>query len=251
MADPFLDMPSLKFTDLCFTAHVLTAIGGVYDVRPEASHLVIHQDGDRDTFEEGIVKFSTMNVGLMFMKTASTQGTAAWLMKQVARLDDLNSSSSKEQFFDISMHPRVYGGGSFEYKFVDVPRKIRAAGGKGRPTTGRNNTAFEVALQAASSAAAASIPGYAAGATLQLSFPELQERFFVGGMQSDVGGFPAIVDDCSSPCYLRPDNGVDHPAIDACIWPDTLLNFKVAAGLTGGLNLLEWSSHFEVSLDQQ
>ena len=203
---------------------------------PEASHRVIHQDGDRETFEEGIIKFATLNVGLMFMKMASNRGTTARLMKQLASPSNV-SSSSRGLFFEISMHPRVSGGGSFEYKFVDVPCNIPAAGKKGRPTASRSD-AFDLALRAASLTAAASIPGYAAGGTLQLLVPELQQRIFAGGAQLDVGGFPAIVEDCSSPCYIRPDNGV-HPAIDACIWPDTLLNFKVSTGLTGGLTLFE------------
>ena len=236
MAGTFLDMPSLKFTDLCFIAQVLTAIEGGYDIGPEASHRVIHQDGDRETFEEGIAKFATLNVGMMFRETASSRGTTARLMKQLASPSNVNSSS-RGQFFEISMHPRVCGGGNFKYKFVDVPCNIPAGKGKGRPTMSRN-TALKAAVQAATSAAAASIPGYVAGAALQLSIPELHERIFAGGVQSDIGGFPAIVNDCSSPCYLRPDNGV-HPAIDACIWPDTLLNFKVSAGLTGGLSLIE------------
>ena len=104
-----LQVLSLKILSAYFTAQVLTAIEGGYDMGPEASHRVIHQDGDRETFEEGVVKFATRNVGLMFMKTASTRGTAARLMKPPARPSNGNLSC-QGTFFEISMHPRVSGG---------------------------------------------------------------------------------------------------------------------------------------------
>ena len=205
---------------------VLAAIEGGYDVGTDASHRVIHQDGDRETFQEGKVQFATDHVASLFMAQCMSRGTAARLLRDLA--SPLNtSSSSRGQFFELLMHPIICSGGTFDFRFVDVPSVVPPDKGKGRPTTISKN-AMEKALKSATSKELAA-QGSAPGLSLQLTIQTLEEVIFRGGMQADLGDFCAAVKGCSSPAYLRPDNAV-HSAIDACIWPDTLLNFKVLGG---------------------
>ena len=68
------------------------------------------------------------------------------------------------------------------------------------------------------------VGGIAPGASLRMTSPQLEQQHFAGGSNVNIGDFSSAAQQCASPCYLRPDNDI-HPVIDACIYPDTLLNF--------------------------
>ena len=211
---------------------VLAAIEGQYDAGSEASHRVVHQDGDRVTFRECSRQFATKHMGELFALAALNRGTAARLMMKLASPSNRNSSS-RGHFFEAVMHTVVSNGGSFEYKFVDVPCGVPASGKRGQPTAKRRN-ALQIALDNAT-AEARTVGGIAPGEPMRMTAPQLEQQLFVGGSNVNIGDFSGAAKMCASPCYLRPNNGI-HPVIDACIYPDTLLNFKVAAGQAGSLN---------------
>ena len=219
-------MPNLR------TFQVLAAIEGQYDAGSEASHRVVHQDGDRVTFRECSRQFATKHMGELFALAALSRGTAARLLMKLASPSNTNSSS-RGHFFEAVMHAVVSNGGSFEYKLVDVPCDVPASGRPGRLTTERRN-ALQIALDNANAEAQAD-GGIAPGAPLRMTVPQLRAQVFKGGYNVNIGDFGSVAMQCASPCYLRPNNDI-HPVIDACIHPDTLLNFKVAAGNAGSLN---------------
>jgi hypothetical protein len=211
---------------------VLAAIEGQYDAGSEASHRVVHQDGDRVTFRECSRQFATKLMGELFAQEALKHGTAARIMMKLASPTNINSSS-RGHFFEIVMHANVRNGGSFEFKFVDVPCGVLASGKRGQPTVERRS-ALHIALDSATEEARTG-GGIAPGAPLRMTLPQLEQQLFVGGSGTDIGDFSSAAKQCANPCYLRPNNDF-HPVIDACIYPNTLLNFKVAAGQVGGLN---------------
>lgn len=227
------------------TLQVLAAIEGQYDAGSEASHRVVHQDGDRVTFRECSRKFATKNMGELFAQTALSRGTAARLLMKLASPSNTNSSS-RGHFFEAVMHAVVSNGGSFEYKLVDVPCGVPASDSRGRPSTERHN-ALQIALDKATAEAQAD-GGIAPGALLRMTVPQLKVQVFKGGSNVNIGDFGSVAMQCASPCYLRPDNGI-HPVIDACIYPDTLLNFKVAAGKAGSLNEKLLEDHLQSLTD--
>jgi len=71
-----------------------------------------------------------------------------------------------------------------------------------------------------------------------MTLPKLELHFFEGGSGEDIGEFASKVNESTTPRYLRPNNAV-HPAIDSCIYPDTLLNFKVGGAAALNEQVLE------------
>jgi hypothetical protein len=212
------------------TLQVLAAIEGQYDSGPEVSHRIVHQDGDRVTFRDCGRMYATKNVGDLFAIAATKRGEAARLLARLASPSNPNNSV-RGNFFEAVMHARVCSGGSFQYKFVDVPCGVPATGLRGKPTKKRTE-ALQTALDAAT-AEARTAGGIAKRAPLQMTVPKMETHSFAGGSQVNIGDFGQTAEQCPSPSYLRPDNEF-HPVIDACILPDTLLNFK--AGKVGSLN---------------
>ena len=184
------------------------------------------------TFRECSRQFATKNMGELFARAAQSRGTVARLLMKLASPSNINSSS-RGHFFEAVMHAVVSNGSSFEYKLVDVPCSVPASGKRGTPSTERNS-ALQIALDNATAEARAD-GGIAPGALLRMTVPQLKVLVFKGGSNVNIGDFSGAAKKCASPCYLRPNNGI-HPVIDACIYPDTLLNFKVAAGKAGSLN---------------
>ena len=214
------------------TWQVLAAIEGQYDAGSEASHRVVHQDGDRVTFRECSRQFATKHMGELFALAALSRGTAARLLMKLASPSNTNSSS-RGHFFEAVMHAIVSNGSSFEYKLIDVPCGVPASGKRGQATAERRS-ALQIALDDAA-AEARTVGGIMPGAPLRMTAPQLEQQLFVGGSNVNIGNFGSAAKQCVGQCYLRPDNGI-HPVIDACIYPDTLLNFKVATGNVGSLN---------------
>jgi hypothetical protein len=211
---------------------VLDAIERQYDAGSEASHRVIHQDGDRVTFRECSRQFATKKIGELFALATLERGTATRLMMKLASPSNTNSSS-RGHFFEAVMHAIVSNGGSFLYKLVDVPCNVPASAKRGPPTAERRK-ALQIALDNAT-VQAQTVGGTAPGTPLRMTVPQLEQQLFEGGSNVTIGDFSKAAKQCTAPCYLRPSNDV-HPVIDACIYPDTLLNFKVAAGQVGSLN---------------
>ena len=210
----------------------MASIEGRYDGNSEASHRVVHQDGDRVTFRECSRQFATPLVGELFAKETLIRGTSARVLMKLASSSNTNSSS-RGHSFEAMMHSVVCYGSSYEYKIVDVPCDVLASDHPGRPSDKRR-TSLQTALDTATDEAQTA-EGVAPGGSLRLKNPKLEEQYFTGGSSISIGGFNSAATQCSSPCYLRPNNDV-HPVIDACIYPDTLLNYKVSTGKAGNLN---------------
>ena len=211
---------------------VLVAIEGQYDSGSDASQSVVHQDGDRMTFCECSRQFATKHIGELFAQKAQSRGTAAQLLSKLASPSNVNSSS-RGRFFETVMHTILSSGGSFEYKIVDVPCNIPASGSRGQPTSEFCN-AQQTALEGATADARTS-GGIAPGSPLRMHVTPLEVVEFIGGSNVNIGNFGSVAKQCASPCYLRPYDAA-HPVIDACIYPDTLLNFKVSSGKASNLN---------------
>ena len=205
------------------------AIKGQYDAGPEASHRVIHEDGDRETFLKLRKTFATMYVGVLFARETKNRGMLAQLVKQLASPTNVNSSS-RGYYFEVLVHAAISSGGLFEYKFCDVPCSVPASGTSGKPSRKRTSTLL-AALDAATTEAAVAA-GATSGEPLRLTVPHLEERVFTAGSPTSIGDFGAATDKCVSPSYLLP-NGISHPVIDACIYPDTLLQITVASEKEG------------------
>lgn len=201
------------------------AIEGLYDVAPEESHFIIHQNGDRATFRELGRQYATEYTQELFMKEAQSRGAQGRLLKRLA--SPLNTRSTlRGQIFEATAHLAVRNGGSFEYKFVDVPCSVPATGKRGAPS-GPRLTALQAALDQAT-AEAATIVGTVPGKVLRLTVPKLELKVFTAGKKKAIGDFQNAAKLCASPSYLQPDDR-GHPVIDACVYPDTLLNFNAAS----------------------
>ena len=210
---------------------VLAAMQGQYDAGPEASHQVVHQDGDRVTFRPSEWKFATRLMGELFAQATSTHGTEARLLKTLAGPSNPNNSS-RGHFFEALRHQFMCDGKvTRTYEIIDVQCDVPASGKPGKATAERRDSlskAIEVA-----SAKAREKSGIKAGQPLQMTLTKLEMNFFVGGLGEGIGNFASKANESSTPRFLWPDNAI-HPVIDACIYPDTLLNFKV--GNTAALN---------------
>jgi len=200
---------------------VLAAVTGAYDTGPEASHRVIHQDGDRITFKRLGPKFATSHVGDLFAQQAQSRGMLARLMSLLASSTNMHPNS-RGHFFEVLKHNVMCSGGRMAYRFLDVPGGISASGRKGRPSS-KYTDARQAALDAATTVVAQA-HGSTPGQPLLITIPALEQRTFEA---DSVDAFGAAVQQCSSPCYLRPD-AADQPIFDACIYPDTLLQFTVS-----------------------
>ena len=199
------------------------AIGGQYDAGSEASHRIIHQDGDRSSFRECGHQFATSTVADLFLQNAASKGIPARVLAGLAGPSN-SEASSRGQIFEASAHMTLRKGGCFEYKYLDVPCNI-SRGLRGPPSA-----IYNAAKQAALEAAATGVVGGAGGAVagqLQLQLPCYgRQVLFTAGVGRDLGGFCDTAKACSVPTYLRPA-GSAHPIIDACIYPDTLLQYTV------------------------
>jgi len=201
---------------------VLAVATGACDTGPEASHRVIHQDGDRNTFKRLSPKFATSHMGDLFAQQAQSPGMLARLMSLLASSSNMNRSS-RGHFFEVLAHSVMCSGERMQYRILDVPCGVAA------PGKGANRSKFTAAMQAAVDAAeeaAAQAQGVSrsSGQPLLVTIPRLQQHLFESG---SVSAFGAAVQLYSSPCYLRPD-GPTQPIFDACIHPDTLLQFTVS-----------------------
>ena len=115
---------------------------------------VIHQDGDRDTFQEGNVQFATDFVATLFMTQCMSRGTEERLLRALA--SPLNtSSSSRGQFFELIMHPIIRCGGTYDFRFVDVPCPVPPGKGPGRPAAASKKAVDSSALKSATLSALA------------------------------------------------------------------------------------------------
>lgn len=161
---------------------------------------------------------ATSHVGDLFTQETQSRGMLARLMSLLASSTNMNASS-RGHFFEVLKHTVMCGGGRMAYRFLDVPGSISASGRKGRPSS-EYTDAKQAALDAATTVAQGSTPGQ----PLFITIPSLEQRMFKA---DSVDAFGAAVQQCQSPCYLRPD-APDQPIFDACIYPDTFLQFTVS-----------------------
>ena len=145
----------------------------------------------------------------------------ARLMSLLASSTNMNPSS-RGHFFEVLKHNVMVAGGRMTYRFLDVPGGVSASGRKGRPNS-KYTDARQAALDVATTVAARA-QGSTPGQQLFITRPALEQRTFEA---DSVDAFGAAVQQCSSPCYLRPD-APNQPIFDACIYPDTLLQFTVS-----------------------
>lgn len=123
------------------------------------------------------------------------------------------------------MHVVMAKGGRFEFRIVDVPCSISASGKRGALKAERIK-ALQLELDKATEDARRK-EGILPTAPLEMTVPQLERLSFKGGSKVSIGGFGITASQCTSPCYLKPENDV-HPVIDACRYPDTLMNYKVS-----------------------
>ncbi|PNH11883.1 hypothetical protein TSOC_001236, partial [Tetrabaena socialis] len=213
-----------RFTDV---KQVYLALGGQYDLNPDASHCVVHQDGDRSTFCKGPAVFATSTVAALFID--GVRRHSAQVLMLAERAGPLNNwASTRGPIFEACAHKDLLGGGCFEYKFLDVP--FHAPGGC-EPLSVSYTAAKAAALEAAA-AGVGCASGAAAGQPLQLQLqlPSFgQPVLFAAGAASDISGFCTAASACSEPSYLLP-TVFTHPASThpACIFPDTLLQCTIS-----------------------
>lgn len=124
--------------------------------------------------------------------------------------------SSRGHFFEAVKHSVMCSGGRREYRFLDVPGLAPAR--PGRPSK------QDIEARQAAFNAAATAQGSTPDAPLFITTPSLQQEVFEAG---SVDAFKAAVEKSTSPRYLRPDDPF-QPIFDACIYPDTLLQFTVS-----------------------
>ena len=164
---------------------------------------------------------ATIHVGDLFAQEAQSRGMLGRLMSLLASPSNMNPSS-RGHFFEVLKHSVMRSGGRMTYRFLDVPGSAPAAGRKGRPNS--EYTDARLAALDAATTAAEQAQGSTPGQPLFITIPSLEQRTFASG---SVNAFSAAVEQCSSPCYLRPD-GPAQPIFDACIYPDTLLQYTVS-----------------------
>ncbi len=196
---------------LCFCPirQVIAACSGAYDAGPEASHRVIHQDGDRTTFRMSGYCFATSKVASLFFRQVNERGDLARLV-QILSASPGSDAGLRGLLFEAYAHNKLLQGGPFEFKYLDCP-------GGGAPV-----------------AAPAAVP-------VQLNLPDFeQEVFFSPGSRSRTGARAQLTTDIASfrkavqsvkpsvkSAYLRP-SGQGHPLVDSCIYPDSLIQMTVA-----------------------
>ncbi|KAG2438729.1 hypothetical protein HXX76_005274 [Chlamydomonas incerta] len=200
------------------------AIGGGYDAGSEASHRVIHQNGDRSTFCSSTYNFATSTVAAQFINEVSSHSVQARVLAELAGPSS-SLASSRGQIFEAQAHKTLLSGGCFEFRYLDVPCN------KSRSKLGRPSAAYlaakKAALAAAATASAGGAGGAAAGQPLQLQLPSYGTAvLFTPGEGKGIGGFSSAAKACATPSYLQPA-GSAHPVIDACIYPNQLLQCTV------------------------
>ena len=176
---------------------VLAAMQGQYDAGPEASHRVVHQDGDRATFRPGERKFATRLVGELFAREALVRGPGARLLKILA--GPLNTNSSlRGHLFEACRHQFMCGGDRTRtYEIINVPCDVPASGKAGRPSEARR-LSFETAIEDAN-AAEKKRAGIEDCQPLQMTLPKLELHFFEGGSGEDIGEFASKVNESTTP----------------------------------------------------
>lgn len=176
---------------------VIAACSGAYDAGPEASHRVIHQDGDRNTFAGTAYRFATSHVASLFLKEVPQRGGMAQLVRILSGSPG-SDAGLRGLLFEAFAHNTLLQGGCFHCRPLDSP------GGAAEPLT----------LQ---------LPHFKA------------EVLFITGSQSqtsiNINGFREAVDQLrqsgTQSAYLRP-SGQGHPTVDGCIFPNSLLQMTVA-----------------------
>lgn len=181
---------------------VIRACSGAYDAGSEASHRVIHQDGDRTTFKRAGYRFATSNIAARFMQHVSTHGQLAQFVREMFA-SPRSDAGLRGLIFEAYVHALLVRGGAYECRYLDISGAVAA-----QPTQHPQ---------------------------LQLEDCE-KEVFFHTGSQSrvrtDITGFCNAAKDVGhsgmQSAYLRP-SGQGHPLVDSCIYPNTLLQITVAA----------------------
>lgn len=240
------DKPAKDGINATSIEHVCAALDGQCDSGPEASHRVVHQDGDRVTFKACNWRFATRRVGELFAREVLKRGPGSGVLRAMSGPLNTNSSS-RGHFFEACQHDLMCEGGIIrKYKIVDVPTDFSLTRKRGRPSTAQGNAIHEAIAEA--NDAARKRGGLLPGVPLQMRSAKLDMHFFKGGTGTSIGEFAMAVNESTVPRYLRPDNFV-HPVIDACIYPDTLLNFKVGSTATLDEQILE--NHLQCLPDRE
>jgi hypothetical protein len=84
-------------------------IDAEYDIGTEASHHVIHQDGDRITFQALPQQWATFHVGKVLLERAERSGVSAQLLKRLVSSSNPDEGS-RGAFFEAQMHSAVPNG---------------------------------------------------------------------------------------------------------------------------------------------
>ncbi|EFJ52986.1 hypothetical protein VOLCADRAFT_102606 [Volvox carteri f. nagariensis] len=185
---------------------------GSYDAAPEASHRIVHQDGDRSTFSQLEYCFATPHVGSLFTERVSSKGLGAQLASYTS-----DEGCFSGLFWEPYAHQAYIKGGEFEYKVLSVPCSVPRTGKRGQPP----NAVCEEREMAVTAATG----GKSMVMTQQ---PLKQVQFLAAGKPEEIDvHFREAVESCTAPAYLRPSHG-RHPCIDACVLPDRLLQITVS-----------------------
>jgi hypothetical protein len=139
-------------------------------------------------------------------------------------------------FFEALRQTSLKYGSSIERRLVDVPCQVGKSKKKGSQTAERKKAMLDAIKEEEEKMSFKST---------ELLLP-MNEIVFKGGYSSGLGDFSqaaksALQDQAGLPdafFYLRPDT-CNHPVIDACIYPNILINFKVAEGDSINEDILE------------
>lgn len=179
---------------------VIAACSGAYDAGPEASHRVIHQDGDRNTFAGTAYRFATSHVASLFLKEVPQRGGMAQLVRILSGSPG-SDAGLRGLLFEAFAHNTLLQGGCFHCRPLDSPGGARDA---------------------------------AEPLTLQLPHFKAEVLFITGSRSRssiNINGFRDAADQLrqsgTQSAYLRP-SGQGHPTADGCIFPNCLLQMTVA-----------------------
>ncbi|EFJ52637.1 hypothetical protein VOLCADRAFT_85820 [Volvox carteri f. nagariensis] len=190
---------------------VVSALGA-YDAAPEASHHIVHQDGDRSTFSQLEYCFATPHVGSLFTQQVRAKGLGAELAYYMS-----DEGGFSGLFWEPYAHQAFIKGGKFEYKVLSVPSSVPRTGKQGRPRKAVREER-EMAVTAATG-----------GKSMVMTQKPLEQvQFLVADKPEDIDvHFREAVESRTAPAYLQPSHG-RHPCIDACVLPDRLLQITVS-----------------------
>ncbi|EFJ43181.1 hypothetical protein VOLCADRAFT_96640 [Volvox carteri f. nagariensis] len=190
---------------------VISAVGA-YDAAPEASHRIVHQDGDRSTFRLLKYRFATPHVGSLVTQQVRAKGLGAQLAYYMS-----DEGGFSGLFWEPYAHQAFINGGEFEYKVLSVPCSVPHTGKRGRPR--------KADLEEKERSATAATGGKSMVMTQQ---PLEQVQFLAADKPEEIDvHFREAVESRTAPAYLQPSHG-RHPCIDACVLPDRLLQITVS-----------------------